>query len=226
MRTSKFTDSQIMAVLKQAEGGTPVPALCREHNISSATFYKWRARFGGMDVSMMARLNELVGATIAKAMPMCMAVAALRSGELFLRRAARGRALVHPAALADDRRGLRCELVGRRGRRLVLDLALAAFAILPVHTDDGGGHAVRLHLTKEQIVRATGDRRGDLDALRVCIRLPGIVLLRRIKHMPDELATIPRKLRDVFPGKKHHTSLIRQRLRQDEACAMRHDGRV
>ena len=59
MRTSKFTDSQIMAILKQAEGGTPVPALCREHNISSATFYKWRARFGGMDVSLMARLKEL-----------------------------------------------------------------------------------------------------------------------------------------------------------------------
>jgi putative transposase len=48
-----------MAILKQAEGGTPVPALCREHNISSATFYKWRARFGGMDVSLMARLKEL-----------------------------------------------------------------------------------------------------------------------------------------------------------------------
>ena len=59
MRTSKFTDSQIMAILKQGEGGTPVPALCREHNISSATFYKWRARFGGMDVSLMARLKEL-----------------------------------------------------------------------------------------------------------------------------------------------------------------------
>ena len=59
MRTSKFTDSQIMAILKQAEGGTPVPAVCREHNISSATFYKWRARFGGMDVSLMARLKEL-----------------------------------------------------------------------------------------------------------------------------------------------------------------------
>ena len=59
MRTSKFTDSQIMAILKQAEGGTPVPALCREHNISSATFYKRRARFGGMDVSLMARLKEL-----------------------------------------------------------------------------------------------------------------------------------------------------------------------
>ncbi len=59
MRKSKFTDSQIMAILKQAESGAPVPTLCREHNISSATFYKWRSRFGGMDTSLMARLKEL-----------------------------------------------------------------------------------------------------------------------------------------------------------------------
>ena len=59
MKKSRFTDSQIMAVLKQAEGGTPVPDLCREHGISSATFYKWRAKFGGMDVSLMAKMREL-----------------------------------------------------------------------------------------------------------------------------------------------------------------------
>lgn len=59
MKRSKFSDSQIMAILKQAEGGTPVPELCREHGISSATFYKWRAKYGGMDASMMARLKEL-----------------------------------------------------------------------------------------------------------------------------------------------------------------------
>lgn len=59
MKKSRFTDSQIMAVLKQAEGGTPVPDLCREHGISSATFYKWRAKFGGMDVSLMAKMKEL-----------------------------------------------------------------------------------------------------------------------------------------------------------------------
>lgn len=59
MKTSKFSDSQIMAILKQAEAGTPAPELCREHGISSATFYKWRSRFGGMDASMMARLKEL-----------------------------------------------------------------------------------------------------------------------------------------------------------------------
>ena len=59
MKKSRFTDSQIMAVLKQAESGVPVPQLCREHGISSATFYKWRAKFGGMDASLMARLKEL-----------------------------------------------------------------------------------------------------------------------------------------------------------------------
>ena len=59
MKTSKFTDSQIMAILKQAEAGTPVPNLCREHGMSSATFYKWRAKYGGMDTSLMARLKEL-----------------------------------------------------------------------------------------------------------------------------------------------------------------------
>lgn len=59
MKTSKFTDSQIMVILKQAEAGAPVPELCREHGMSAATFYKWRAKFGGMDASLMARLKEL-----------------------------------------------------------------------------------------------------------------------------------------------------------------------
>jgi putative transposase len=59
MKTSRFSDSQIISVLKQAEAGSPVPELCREHGISSATFYKWRSKFGGMDVSLMARLKEL-----------------------------------------------------------------------------------------------------------------------------------------------------------------------
>jgi putative transposase len=59
MKKSRFTDSQIMAVLKQAEAGTPVLDLCREHGISNATFYKWRAKFGGMDVSLLAKMKEL-----------------------------------------------------------------------------------------------------------------------------------------------------------------------
>ena len=59
MRKSRFTDSQILAILKQNEAGTPVAELCREHGMSDATFYKWRARFGGMDASLMKRMKEL-----------------------------------------------------------------------------------------------------------------------------------------------------------------------
>lgn len=59
MKKSRFSDSQIIAILKKAEAGTPVPALCREHGISSATFYKWRSKYGGMDASLMKRVKEL-----------------------------------------------------------------------------------------------------------------------------------------------------------------------
>jgi putative transposase len=59
MKRSRFSDSQVIGILKQAESGTPVPDVCREHGISSASFYKWRAKYGGMDVALMARLKEL-----------------------------------------------------------------------------------------------------------------------------------------------------------------------
>ena len=59
MKKSRFTDTQIMEALKRAEAGLAVPEVCRELGISSATFYKWRAKFGGMDVSMMTRMKEL-----------------------------------------------------------------------------------------------------------------------------------------------------------------------
>lgn len=59
MKTSKYSDSQILAILKEAEAGTPVPRLCRTHGMSSATFYKWRAKFSGMDASLIARMKEL-----------------------------------------------------------------------------------------------------------------------------------------------------------------------
>lgn len=59
MKKSRFSDSQIIAVLKQAEAGTPVPELCREHGISAATFYKWRSKYGGMEASMVSRMKEL-----------------------------------------------------------------------------------------------------------------------------------------------------------------------
>ena len=49
----------MIAILKQAEGGSQIPELCREHGISNATFYKWRSKFGGMDASLMARMKEL-----------------------------------------------------------------------------------------------------------------------------------------------------------------------
>jgi len=59
MKTSRYSDSQILVILKQAESGTPVPALCREDGMRHASFYKWRAKFGGMDASMMKRMKEL-----------------------------------------------------------------------------------------------------------------------------------------------------------------------
>jgi putative transposase len=59
MKKSRFTDSQILNILKQAENGVPVVELCREHGMSNATFYKWRSKYGGMDASLMARMKEL-----------------------------------------------------------------------------------------------------------------------------------------------------------------------
>lgn len=59
MKKSRYSDSQIISILKQAEAGTPVSSLCREHGMSSASFYKWRSKFGGMDAPMMTRMKEL-----------------------------------------------------------------------------------------------------------------------------------------------------------------------
>ena len=65
MLRHRITDSQIMAVLKRAEAGEAVPALCREAGVSTATFYKWRAKFGGMQVSEAQRLRELESQNVA-----------------------------------------------------------------------------------------------------------------------------------------------------------------
>ena len=59
MKKSRYTDAQIMGILRQADSGVPVASLCREHGMSAASFYKWRAKYGGMDASMMCRLKEL-----------------------------------------------------------------------------------------------------------------------------------------------------------------------
>ena len=59
MRKSKFSETQIVAFLKQAESGIPIPAICREQGIGLSTFYKWRSQYGGMEASDVQRLKEL-----------------------------------------------------------------------------------------------------------------------------------------------------------------------
>jgi putative transposase len=59
MKKSRFTDTQIMGVLRQSEAGIAVPDLCREHGISAATFYKWRSKYGGMDASMITEMKDI-----------------------------------------------------------------------------------------------------------------------------------------------------------------------
>jgi putative transposase len=59
MKNGRFCDAQIMGILKQAESGVPVSELCREHGMSCASFYKWRAKFGGMDASMVSQMKAM-----------------------------------------------------------------------------------------------------------------------------------------------------------------------
>ena len=57
MKRSRFTDSQILPILKQGEGGVPIADISREHGISNATFYNWRSKYGGMDASLMSEMK-------------------------------------------------------------------------------------------------------------------------------------------------------------------------
>ncbi len=59
MKRSRFKEEQIIAILREQEAGSPTADVCRKHGVSSATFYKWKAKFGGLDVSDARRLKAL-----------------------------------------------------------------------------------------------------------------------------------------------------------------------
>ena len=59
LKMTRYSEPRILAILRQAEGGVPVAELCREHGMSNASFYKWRAKDGGMDSSMIAQTKAL-----------------------------------------------------------------------------------------------------------------------------------------------------------------------
>ena len=59
MKMTRYSEPQILAILRPAEGGVPVAELCREHGMSNASFYKWRAKYGGMDASMVSQMKAM-----------------------------------------------------------------------------------------------------------------------------------------------------------------------
>lgn len=59
MKKSRFSESQIIKIVNEGDAGVPVADVCRKHGVSASTFYKWRAKYGGLDISQLTRLREL-----------------------------------------------------------------------------------------------------------------------------------------------------------------------
>ena len=86
MRTSKFTETQIVSILKQADAGVPVKDICRQASISTATYYQWKSKYGGLEASELRRVKELE----AENARLRRAVADLTLDKLILKEAASG----------------------------------------------------------------------------------------------------------------------------------------
>jgi putative transposase len=59
MKKSRFSEAQIVGIIKEGESGIPVQDICRKHNISTASYYKWKSKYGGLDVSELRRMKEM-----------------------------------------------------------------------------------------------------------------------------------------------------------------------